>query len=313
MLKRTSIVLVALALAGAGCVPPQASNDEKTEFNPETVMGQIQAEGRLTIAVPDDRPPFGPEPGEQKLNGPQGDVSGFDVALGREVADALGVDLVVLTAPEDELLSMVQPALVAPSPGAATPLPDPTKADIAFPLKPIIETAVRQKVYAYSNPYFVGHQRLLVPASSGISDVGDLGGKKICEVLDPETDVDLKELEPDARTLPATAPKGCVGPLLRGKVDAATASDVLLARWALTLPGSKIVGEQITTVGYGAVLQAAASSWKDFVNAQFGEMKTEGRWTAAYEKWLSEALGPAPEPPPHMTTEEAAALFPAED
>jgi ABC-type amino acid transport substrate-binding protein len=211
---------------------------------------------------------------------------------------------------------MVQPPLVPEGPGEPTPSPDPTKADIAFPLIPISEDAVRQNApespvqYSYTNPYFVGHQRLLVPSDSSITDVKDLGGKKLCQTLDPITDVDVATLEPSVETVTGEGVNGCAKLLAKGKVDAATASDVVLAGWALGVPGSKIVGEQINTAGYGAVVQAAASSWKEYVNAQFGEMKFEGRWAAAYEEWLADSFGPAPEEPPDMTTEEAAALYP---
>jgi ABC-type amino acid transport substrate-binding protein len=308
MFKRTLLVAAVVALLGSGCVPSRVSNDKKTEYNPLTVMGQVQAAGKLTIAIPSDRPPFGPGPGVHGLlttaNG------GFDVALANEVADALGVKLDIKTAPDAELLSMVQPALVAPSPGAATPSPDPTKVDIAFPLQPITETAVRQKDYAFTDPYFVGHQRLLVPRGSGINEVGDLGGKKVCEALDPETGIDVATLQPSASVTQVSPGQGCVGPLKQKTADAAGASDAVLAGWKLALPGSSIVGDELSTVGYGAVVQGAAGSWKDFVNAQFTEMKTEGRWTTAYSRWLSPALGPPPALPPDMTAEEAAALFP---
>jgi polar amino acid transport system substrate-binding protein len=33
------------------------------------------------------------------------------------------------------------------------------------------------------------------------------------------------------------------------------------------------------------------------VNARLAEMRTDGEWTRIYNRWLREALGPAPEPP----------------
>jgi polar amino acid transport system substrate-binding protein len=34
-----------------------------------------------------------------------------------------------------------------------------------------------------------------------------------------------------------------------------------------------------------------------FVNALLDQMRTDGEWTRIYNKWLRDALGPAPSPP----------------
>src|SRR5688500_749153 len=71
--------------AGGG---PTASEERTTaeEFPADSTMGRIQEAGKIRIGVKYDVPPFG-------FKNPQsGDVEGFDVDLGKAVADKLGVE-----------------------------------------------------------------------------------------------------------------------------------------------------------------------------------------------------------------------------
>lgn len=305
MLRRKVICLVLAAAGGStACVPPASGNDQPVSYSEESVMGRIQAAGRLVVALPSDRPPFGIRPRTE-----DGAPGGFSAAVAEEIAQSLDVELEVRYLPNDELLTVLRPP-VDPT-ADEPPAPDPSKVDVVFPLIPITEEIVKQKTFAYTNPYFVGRQRLLVPQGSAVRSVGDLKGKTVCQVIDLETGVDLLEVTEDVEVV--VPPAGsCVPSLKKGKADAATASDAVLAGWLHALgPGYQVVGDGLSTVGYGAVLQAGASSWREFVNAQIAEFKSEGRWLEAYEKWITPTLGPPPPEPPTMSVEEAAALYPA--
>lgn len=268
-----------LALAAA-CVPPLPDNDEFVRFDEETVMGEIQDAGTLVVGLPDDVGQPWPR---------------FAMPVAEDVAESLRVEIDLQTHPNDELVGLV----------------DAGDLDIAFPVTTVTEELVRK--HAFSDPIYIGHQRLLVPeGQSGALD--DLTGE-VCSPIDDATGVELQELNPEIVTVPLKPgdAAGCVPLLKDGLVASATAPDVLLASIADELgPGYEIAGEQLTTEPLAAALERGAAGWVDYVNKIITEFDQEGRWAAAYEEHLGPLLGGETPDPPNMTLEEAAALFPAD-
>ncbi|HEX2296836.1 MAG TPA: transporter substrate-binding domain-containing protein [Actinomycetota bacterium] len=270
-----------LALAAAACVPPVPDNDEFVRFDEETVMGEIQDAGVLVAGLPEDV-------GEPWVE--------FATPVAEDVADSLRVDLEVRSHPNEELVDLV----------------DAGELDVAFPVLTITEQLVRR--HAFSDPIYIGHQRLVVPAGDGVETVDDLDGE-VCSPIDDATGVEVQELNPDAVTVPLRPgdASGCVPLFEEGLVTAATAPDVLLATMLAELGGGyEVAGEQLTTEPLAAALESGASGWVDYVNKIITEFDQEGRWAAAYEGSLGPLLGGETPEPPNMTLEEAAALFPAD-
>lgn len=193
--------LVAALLAA--CVPPEVDDDSIPVFDPqETLAGKIQKRGVLVVGVEDDAPPIASSSGAEP--------EGFTVEMGRWLADGLGVDIEFVPATTAELATMVSDHNV----------------DVAFPLTPITEPALDE--HLFSDPYFVAHQRLLVPASSPIGGVEDLSGRTVCEFID-ETGVEVAELNPEVSdTIRAGEPMECLERLEGGRVDAVSAPDIVL-------------------------------------------------------------------------------------
>ncbi|MDQ3952473.1 MAG: transporter substrate-binding domain-containing protein [Actinomycetota bacterium] len=272
---------VALAVVAAACVPPIPDNDEFVRFDEETVMGEIQAAGTLVVGLPGD---VG-EPWE-----------GFATAVAREVGESLRVEVEYRSYPNADLAGLAEAGEI----------------DLGFPAQTITEQLVRR--HAFSDPIYVGHQRLVVQADTGVDTVDDLSGE-VCSPVDDATGVELHELNPSLSTVPLKPgdAKGCVALLEDGLVASATAPDVLLATMMAELPeGYEVTGEELTTEPLAVALERGASGWVDYVNKVITEFDQEGRWAAAYEEHFGPLLGgPTPEPP-NMTLEEAAALFPAD-
>lgn len=281
-MRRVAVVaLLALAMSAA-CIPPE-DVDRVISYSEDTVMGEIQAAGRLHVALPTDRPPL------DRVTG------GFTHDLARLIAKALGVELTVRLALSNELLGIVERG----------------EADIAFPAVAITEELARAN--SFTDPFYVAHQRLLVPAGSGITDVDQLSGLKVCHYIDTATEVDLNDLNEALIRLAPIHPFYCAQALKRGEADVATASDVALMTMLEELPAGawEIAGPQLSTEGYGAVVEHGADAFVDLVNDLFAEAKQEGVWMELYDKWFGPILGDqAATEPPDMTVEEAAALFP---
>jgi polar amino acid transport system substrate-binding protein len=296
MRKLTLVLLCALALGA--CVSPPEDIDRVPNFDPaETLMGQIQERGELLVGIPETpAPPFW-------VVDDAGQVDGFLADLSRELAEALGVDVEFVRLNEDDLLL----------PGRVE---EESPADVAFVESPATETLA--KAHPLTHPYWVAHQRILVPADSTIEEWSDIDGN-YCSIIDPETGFDLSAAETSISQISSEV-AGCSKMLKKDEVEAVTAPDhILMAVWAdvtgcsqpcLPSPDYEIVGDELTTAGYSAMLPLGSPGWTSFVNATWGEAEAEGRWLEYYEEWIA-PFGIELEEAPDMTIEEAAGLFPS--
>jgi glutamate transport system substrate-binding protein len=280
--------LVAALLAMGACLPEVVDDDTVPNFNPDnTILGVIQDEGVLRIAVEDDMAPWSDF-------GTAGDPEGFTVELGRLVADSLGVEPEFVVATPEEMDRML----------------DDGEIDVGFPLEPITEERVRS--HAYADPYWVGHQRLLVAEGSDVKQVDDLAGTTVCSVVEEETGAPVEELVPDlAGLIAGQGSLGCVEALRSGDADAVAGTDLLLIAHLEALGhGYEIVGDQLTTVGYGPSVGVELGGFTSFIDSVFSEADREGVWRNYYDEWIAPLTGREMEFP-RMTTEDAAALYPA--
>ena len=300
MVKRL-LILCTLVSSLAACVP---SSDD-VEFGENSPMFAIQGEGSMVIALPPDAAPFA-------FEGEAGDPQGFLVELGNHFADALEVDVEYVFLPSTDM-------------GDAVGGDDPDRkiigdetAHVAFPLFRVTEELYKQTSrehgYDVTTPFFIGHQRMLVPEMSAIEGPGDLAGKRVCESVDGIAGIPLSKLEPDAEVTTAEDPSECGRQLQRGKADAVVADDLellqILAAFGEDEAGDyRLTGDQMTTQGYSPFVVRGMAP---FASDVFNDMRDDGRWVEAYNEWVAPLSGEEATEPPSLTLEEAAALFPIE-
>ena len=292
MLRPVTAALLAIALVPLGA----CSTDEGTaaeRFGEESAMYAIQQRGELRVAVPEKAAPFADQKGDRD--------EGFLVDLGRYIADDLEVDVAYVSADSEEMSHLAADGTV----------------DVAFPLRPVTHAALRDETasvgFAFASPFFVAHQRLLVPEDSGIEQVQDLAGQTVCAAINDETQVDLTKLV-DAEIENAVSPIECLEALKRGRVDAVTSPNAALAIMEAALETRMdtplaIVGDDLNTEGYAAM--TAPGSMTTYVIDVLNDVEEDGRWLDSYNRWLAEYLGEV-EGPPDLTLQDAAALFPPE-
>lgn len=310
MLKRL-LGFGALAVLLASCVP--ASSDT-VEFGENSPMAAIQTEGVLRVAVPPDSAPF-------SSTGDSGEPEGFLIDLGTHIADSLKVDAEFIYADSEDMPKMV---------GGDDPdrrVIGDQEADLAFPLFPVddrlYKVTSRELGFDVTTPFFVGHQRLLVPEGSSIAETTDLATNQgVCAFIDPTAGVPIEEIEPDASVQEASTLDDCVAALVEavtppfargGEVGAAAAMEtdllLMLANIQDSDPGVafQIVGEQASTAGYAPLVVRNMNAW---ASDAFIDMREDGRWVEAYNKWIAPLTGEEVTEPPGMTLEEAASLYP---
>lgn len=154
----TAALLASTIVVGAGCVPPEESNDRVVRYDPEkTIMGEIQQRGALRVGVT-EHCPFSISS--------SGRPEGFVIDLAERIAESLGVEAEYTAASSVELLGMVDPT--DDDPDAETAV------DVAFPLVPVTEQLVQRRTVA--DPYWTGHSRLLVGSDGEVLAEGpDVG------------------------------------------------------------------------------------------------------------------------------------------
>jgi glutamate transport system substrate-binding protein len=271
------MLLFLVALFGA-CVPADDTIDLRRDYPENTTMGLIQASGEILIGVPENAPPLG----ALKVSG---GAEGLGPELGSFVADTLGVEPRWISGTNSQLVELVEDGSL----------------DLAFVTTPLTEETV--KVHNFAGPYFIGHQRLLVRVGQ------ERIRGPVCAAVNPDVGVDLTATRPALKVLSVPRVELCRRMLESGVASAATALDSSLVRLKLELGKRwKIAGDQLNTVGLGAVVPAGVPAYQRFVAAALGRAERDEVWSKAYARLLEPYLGPS-DPPP-LTVEEAAALHP---
>lgn len=288
---------VAALLLGASCVPAEKQENLGKRWDETTVMGLLQREGVLRVAVSPNSP--------AAVDGAPGAYDSFAGDFGDFLGEVLGVEVQTVEVPAGQLQTGIETEDI----------------DIAFPVEPITEQAVRTQTF--SDPILVSHQRLLVPDGSTVTSVADLERQRVCRVDSPEG-YDLSANN-SVEVVTEKDPALCAERLVEGDVAAVTAPDVVLlsvAERAVQLCGSlaaslcpadsfDIVGDELTTQGYGVLMKPGASAWTDYVNLVLDKWILEGGWAASYERHFGTAFTDEIAPP-DLTVEEAAALYPSD-
>jgi ABC-type amino acid transport substrate-binding protein len=285
------VLACVLALVGAACGDDDAEptdGGEPTEFPAGSTMAELQEAGEITIGVKFDVPPFG-------FKNPQTDeVEGFDVDLGKAIADELGVEPNFIEAISDNRI----PFLV-----------DGT-ADLILSTMTI--TTDRDAEIDFSIPYYIAEGRVLVPEDSDITGVEDLSGATVCTATGSTYEENLAQNAPDAELRLVDTYSECLELIQTDSVDAVSTDDVILTGMIIQDDSLKLVGDGYTTEPYGAGIAEGDAEFKEFVDGVIGDYLSDGRWAAAYETWIGQYTGESTDPPT-MTLEEALELRPCEE
>ena len=276
-----------IAFLSSACVPPDDDVQDVISYSRDTTMGLLQREGEMTIALPGDLGPF-------SSIGQDGEPEGFVAEIAAEIAADLGIDVNYVPASGEESLELVREGEV----------------DLAFPNLGITETLARQNTL--SDPYWIAHKRLLVPAASEVKGAKDLEGdpgQGVCQFEEEHTRTDIADMYSGIQPTDVSDFRQCADQLQNGGA-AATAPDIYLMVLADELDDYEIRGEQLSTAGYGAVLPEGATDMRSFVNTVLTDLKSEGRWLNLYEKWLAPVAGRTDVNAPDLSLEEAATLWP---
>jgi len=227
-----ALALALGVLAAAGCGDDEedepgaggaTATTEQRTFDAGTTMKRLQDEGEITIGVKYDVPPFGFK------NPRSGAIEGFDIDIGKAIADELGVKPKFIEAISDNRIPFLK---------------DGT-ADLILSTMTI--NAERDEEIDFSDPYFIARGRILVKKSNTtIKGVDDLAGKNVCTVLGSTYEDTLKKQAPKAKRQSVDTYPECLDAVQNGSADAESTDDVILTGHIIQDDSLKLVGEPLT-------------------------------------------------------------------
>jgi glutamate transport system substrate-binding protein len=256
---------------------------EVEQFPADTLMGMLQERGEIRIGVKYDVPPFG-------FKNPQsGEIEGFDVDMGKIVAEELGVRPRFVEAISDNRIPFLQ------------------QGEVDLILSTMTINQERDMEIEFSEPYYIARGRILVPGDSDIQGIEDLAGRSVCTALGSTYEETLREEAPDADLRLVDTYSECLELLQNGAIDAISTDDVILTGMIIQDDTLKMVGDELTVEPYGAGIKEGEKEFQRFVSDTFAAAERDGRWEDIYQRWVGQYINRQAQPP-EMTLKEALAL-----
>jgi glutamate transport system substrate-binding protein len=284
-----ALVIGALVAAGCGDDDDDGGGDgaqpsaEVKEYPAGTTLGKIQKAGEITIGVKFDVPPFG-------FKNPQtNEVEGFDVDLGKFIAEDLGVEPKFIEAISDNRIPFLE------------------RGTVDLILSTMTINAERDMEIDFSEPYYIAEGRILVPKGSDIKGLKDLNGKRVCTALGSTYEETIRERAPDADLKLVDTYSECLELLQNEAIDAISTDDVILTGMIIQDDSLQMVGDPLTTEPYGVGIKEGDKQLKRFVDGVLEKVENDGRWDETYQKWVGRHVD-RQEQPPDMTLQEALEL-----
>jgi polar amino acid transport system substrate-binding protein len=246
------LALAALVVAGCGSSGSSSSSEE-------TSAGGGGGEP-LTIGSDIPYPPF-----EQ---GKSGNYTGFDIELIEAIGEKIGRTVEVQDTSFETIFRDVAQGKFEAVISAAT------------------ITEEREKEVAFSDPYYLSEQAILVKEGSDITGLNDLSGKTV-GAQQGTTGLELGKEKANAGELrPYPEGPDAVNALKSGTVEAVII-DAPVAQNAVEKSGGVEIAEKVPTEEeYGIAVAQGNTSLLESINEGLAQVMKDGTYKKIYEKWF---------------------------
>ncbi|MCI6886119.1 MAG: amino acid ABC transporter substrate-binding protein [Lachnospiraceae bacterium] len=253
--------------AAAEAATEAATTAEETTAASEAETKAEAAGGTFTVGFDQDFPPMG-------FVGDDGEYTGFDLELAKEVANRLGLEFV-------------------PQPIAWDSKDMELNSGTIDCIWNGFTINGREDAYTWSEPYMDNSQVFVVSAESGIKTLAHLAGKVVEVQADSSAEAALKdnqELAGSFGTLQTTPDYNTAFmDLEMGAVDA-IAMDVIVAGYQLEQredgDAYVILDETLASEEYGVGFKKGNEELRDKVQATLEEMAADGTMAEISDKWF---------------------------
>lgn len=240
-----------------------------------STMAKIVARGRLIAGVSQNTYLFG------FRDAATGEIEGFDVDIAKEVATAIFGDW----------RNHVQ--FIAVTSAQRIPFVREGKVDLVA--STMTMNCTRWQQVNFSSQYFDAQQMVLVPKSSTVKGIADLGDKKVCAAAESTSIQNIAAAASKPIPVAVSDWTDCLVLLQQGQVDAISTDNTILAGLAAQDPTTQLVGSGFSSEPYGLAMSQEAPDLVRFVNGVLESIRSNGRWTALFRS--NQLLGPDTAPP----------------
>jgi len=201
-----------------------------------------------------------------------GNPDGYDVDIAKQMASDLGVKL-----------KMVDTS-------SANRIPNLLTGKVDVVICNFTENTERAKQIAFTNPYVVAGESLLVRKSSHIGGINDLSGKTVAAVKG-STDAQLvKSLNSHAGTQDYDTSQAAILAVRQGQADAMMEDSNFLTYQAKLDPSLTVTHDSLVPLEYnGFGLVQGDPTWQGWLNQFLFELNTSGQNKHLYQKWFGAA------------------------
>ncbi|GAA3922654.1 glutamate ABC transporter substrate-binding protein [Actinoplanes auranticolor] len=240
-----------------------------------TYMAEIFKRGRLVLGTSQDTLLF------SSRNPFTGKVEGFDVDMGRQIAQAIFGD------PDKIQIKVI---------GYDKRVSSAVDGSVDIVADTMTANCARWKDVNFSTIYYDAGQKVLVSSASKARSINDLGGKKVCAAKGSTSYDNIAKVPAKPIAVDRPGFGDCLVAFQQNEVDAISTDDTILVGLAAQDPYAKVVGPRFTEEPYGMAMNNDHPEFTRFVNAVLARNRADGTWKATYERWLGD-FGAAPQPP----------------
>ncbi|MCD6254121.1 MAG: basic amino acid ABC transporter substrate-binding protein [Thermotogae bacterium] len=226
------------------------------------ILDEIKARGYIIMGTEATFPPF-------EFRNEKNEVVGFDIDIGRKIAEALGVELKIIDMPFDSLI----PSLVT------------KKIDMAIAAMTITEE--RKKSVSFSDSYFRAGQVIVVRKGyPPIKTLEELKGKKVAVQQGTTGDLIVSEIE-GVQISRFTRFTDAFLELMNKRVDAVVLDFAPARAYVAMYPQLIITSDVLSEEEYGIAVRKEDTDLLEFINDVLRTMK-KSPYDLLVEKWFSQ-------------------------
>lgn len=256
-------------------LPPLKTLPQPGKMPPGSYMRAIQDRGRLVLGTGQDLLLF------SSRNPITGQIEGFDVDMGRQIAAAIFGD------PDKIQIKVI---------GYDKRIDAAPDGTVDLVANTVTANCARWKKVDFSSIYYDAGKKVLVSSTSTLRGMDDLGGKKVCAARGSTSYDGIVAAKSKPIPVGRSTFGECLVAFQQNEVDAISTDDAILAGLAAQDPFVKVVGPPLSAEPYGMAISKEHPEFTAFVNAVLAKNRANGTWKRTYERWLGD-LGPAPKPP----------------
>lgn len=249
------VVAVSALVLLAGCTGSKSDDS----------LQRVLDAGKITFVGSGGYPPF-------NYFDDSGNVVGFDVDVGQEIADRLGVELDYVTSDWDGLVE-----------GLRNKRYDGILGSMAI-------TEERLEVVSFTDPYYYSGAQLVVRADSGITDPAQMEGKTIGVATGTNYVGDAEDLGAEVSLYQDD--NATMLELISGRIDGVITDRLVALKAMSEMSGGEslaLAGEILRLEEMGIAINQDDTSLLEKINEILGDMREDGTLTAISEKWHSGA------------------------